>query len=57
MENALLYFDGQRYRWLAWCVLPNHVHVFMGERRRLAGKRLASGRRYSKLEIVHGKSH
>lgn len=27
VEDALLYFDGQRYRLLAWCVMPNHVHV------------------------------
>jgi REP element-mobilizing transposase RayT len=26
MENALLDFDGVRYRLLAWCVMPNHVH-------------------------------
>ena len=24
---ALRHFDGQRYRLLAWCVMPNHVHV------------------------------
>jgi REP element-mobilizing transposase RayT len=27
VENALLHFDGDRYRLLAWCVMPNHVHV------------------------------
>jgi len=27
VEDALLHFDGQRYRLLAWCVMPNHVHV------------------------------
>jgi REP element-mobilizing transposase RayT len=25
--GALLHFDGQRYRMLAWCLMPNHVHV------------------------------
>jgi REP element-mobilizing transposase RayT len=25
-EDALQYFDGVRYRLLAWCVMPNHVH-------------------------------
>lgn len=29
VEDALLHFDGQRYRLLAWCVMPNHVHVMM----------------------------
>jgi len=25
--SALRHFDGRRYRLLAWCVMPNHVHV------------------------------
>jgi REP element-mobilizing transposase RayT len=27
VENALMHFDGERYRLLAWVVMPNHVHV------------------------------
>ena len=27
VQNALLHFDGDRYRLLAWCIMPNHVHV------------------------------
>jgi Rad3-related DNA helicase/REP element-mobilizing transposase RayT len=27
VEEQLKHFDGQRYRLLAWCVMPNHVHV------------------------------
>jgi putative DNA methylase len=27
IEDAMLHFDGIRYRLLAWCVMPNHVHV------------------------------
>jgi len=27
VEGSLLFFDGQRYRLLAWVVMPNHVHV------------------------------
>jgi REP element-mobilizing transposase RayT len=27
VERALKHFDGERYRLLAWCVMPNHVHV------------------------------
>jgi putative transposase len=27
VEGAFLYFDASRYRLLAWCVMPNHVHV------------------------------
>jgi len=29
VEGALLHFDGQRYRLLSWCVMPNHVHVLI----------------------------
>jgi Rad3-related DNA helicase/REP element-mobilizing transposase RayT len=27
VEGALKHFDGVRYRLLAWCVMPNHVHA------------------------------
>jgi len=26
VENALLHFDAQHYRLIAWCIMPNHVH-------------------------------
>lgn len=29
VEQTLLHFDGERYRVLAWCVMPNHVHVIV----------------------------
>ncbi|NLG50547.1 MAG: transposase [Chloroflexi bacterium] len=29
VEEALLRFDGQRYRLLAWVIMPNHVHVLI----------------------------
>jgi REP element-mobilizing transposase RayT len=29
VEDALLYFDGARYRMIAWVVMPNHVHVLI----------------------------
>lgn len=29
VERALLHFDGERYRLLAWVVMPNHVHVLV----------------------------
>lgn len=29
MQNALRYFDGDRYDLQAWCVMPNHVHVVL----------------------------
>ena len=27
VEGAMLHFHAQRYRLLAWCVMPNHVHA------------------------------
>lgn len=29
VEEALFYFDGERYRLLEWSVMPNHVHVLV----------------------------
>ncbi len=29
VEGALRHFDGERYRLLAWCVRPNHVHALI----------------------------
>ncbi len=27
VEGTLLRFDGERYRLIAWCIMPNHVHA------------------------------
>lgn len=32
VEDALLHGDVQHYRLLAWCVMPNHVHVLIETR-------------------------
>ncbi len=29
VQGALQHFDGERYRLLAWCIMPNHVHVLI----------------------------
>jgi REP element-mobilizing transposase RayT len=29
VQEALLHFDGQRYRMIAWCIMPNHVHALV----------------------------
>jgi REP element-mobilizing transposase RayT len=29
MQQTLLIADGERYRLLVWCVMPNHVHVLI----------------------------
>jgi len=29
VQEALLHFDGERYRLLEWCIMPNHVHALI----------------------------
>jgi type I restriction enzyme R subunit/putative DNA methylase len=29
VQDTLLRFDGERYRLIAWCIMPNHVHVLI----------------------------
>ncbi|WP_296927456.1 transposase [Thiohalocapsa sp.] len=29
VQDALLHFDGERYRMLAWVLMPNHVHCLI----------------------------
>jgi|688.fasta_scaffold21335_5 putative transposase len=29
VQDALLHFDGDRYRVIAWVIMPNHVHVLI----------------------------
>ena len=29
VRDALLRFDGERYKLLEWCVMPNHVHILI----------------------------
>jgi REP element-mobilizing transposase RayT len=29
VQDALLFFDGERYRLRAWVVMPNHVHALL----------------------------
>ncbi|MDZ7749120.1 MAG: transposase [Halofilum sp. (in: g-proteobacteria)] len=36
VQDALLRFDGERYRLCAWCIMPNHVHVLVEPHRALA---------------------
>jgi REP element-mobilizing transposase RayT len=28
-EESLLHFDGKRYKLIAWCVMPNHLHTLI----------------------------
>ena len=29
VRSSLLFFDGEKYRLLEWCVMPNHVHALV----------------------------
>ena len=29
VQDAMLHFDGDRYALIAWCIMPNHVHVLI----------------------------
>lgn len=42
VQDALCFFDGQRYRLIAWIIMPNHVHVMIEQ---MEGHRLG--------DIVH----
>ncbi len=36
VQETFLKFDGERYRLIAWCIMPNHVHVLIEPRESLA---------------------
>jgi len=36
MQETLLKFDGARYRLIAWCIMPNHVHTLIQAETNLA---------------------
>jgi putative transposase len=46
MEGALLHFHGERYDLLAWCVMPNHVHVLVQVMKTPLSKLMQSWKRY-----------
>ena len=37
VQDELLHHDSERYRLLAWCIMPNHVHVVIEQNTDLAG--------------------
>ena len=54
MQETLLRFDADRYRLIAWCVMPNHVHVLILQKqswRKLysRGNHLRDGGRWGKM--------
>jgi len=52
VRDALLHFDGERYRLLEWCVMPNHVHVLVYcPKRTLLGEMVKSWKIHSARKI------
>jgi len=49
-EEALLFFHHRRYELLAWCVMPNHVHVLVHIWRMPLGKMVQSWKRYVAIQ-------
>jgi type I restriction enzyme R subunit/putative DNA methylase len=54
VEDSLLFGDGDRYRLLAWVVMPNHVHVLIQQLPDWPlGKVVQSWKRHTTREIRH----
>ncbi len=45
--NAFKHFDGQRYRLIAWCVMPNHAHVLFETTTTPMGEIIESWKRFT----------
>jgi REP element-mobilizing transposase RayT len=54
VEEALLHFDGERYRLLDWCVMPNHVHVILAQRDGEALDRIVKSWKSYTAKIING---
>ncbi|UFS69788.1 transposase [Geomonas sp. RF6] len=55
VQNALVFFDGDRYRLHAWVIMPNHVHVlFTPAEEWTLDKILHSWKSYSAREANKG---
>ena len=51
VEGALLSFHQKRYELLAWCVMPNHVHVLVNVKRTPLWKMIQSWKRFTATEM------
>ncbi|MCO6440313.1 MAG: transposase [Nitrococcus mobilis] len=52
VEKSLLFGDGERYRLLAWVIMPNHVHVLIEQKEGwLLAKIVQSWKRHTSREI------
>ncbi|HVR35140.1 MAG TPA: transposase [Methylomirabilota bacterium] len=49
-EEALLFFHEKRYELLAWCVMPNHVHVLVHVWQTALARMVQSWKRYASTQ-------
>jgi putative transposase len=55
-QAALLKFDSQRYRLLAWVIMPNHVHVLFQPKNGWTGAKIvASWKKFTARRIHNGR--
>jgi len=54
VQSALLKDDGERYRLIAWCVMPNHVHIVLQQ---AEGTRLSDAIQAVKSTSAHRINH
>lgn len=47
VQENLLHFDGERYRVIAWCIMPNHVHAVIEVRQTPLAELLHSWKSYT----------
>lgn len=53
VQDSILFFDSQRYRLLAWVVMPNHVHVLMETMKGWEiGKIVGSWKKFTATRII-----
>ena len=50
-EDALLHFHNERYELVAWCVMPNHVHVLLHAWQTPVSKLMQSWKRFAATEM------
>jgi REP element-mobilizing transposase RayT len=53
VQDALLFFEGNRYILIAWCIMPNHVHVVQPNSEHKLQKILHSWKSFTSKEINH----
>jgi REP element-mobilizing transposase RayT len=51
VQDALLHFDGDRYRLLEWVIMPNHVHVLFKPETRALDHIVKSWKSFTAREI------